>query len=451
MIEDHCSIFDLGEVFVNPYVSNSCDEEQYKAIYEGQAIITISNKGEFLSVLVETNDAAFDLLVKQSERVCGRLLHRTEVPNLVLDLNSQGTFMRPVEKVRTEELHLFSYINAKFVYFDKRIGENLGSIEKTFSLKRCQHELETIKNCAAFATIDPDLFAYIMNDNRPGMTGKLSGEMVHLIKCVEKSVTRRNTSDLCFEEIPVDYEGKEYFITPRNRLLIPNGSPTPCNENFPACYVFGDNWRTLYSDRECPTPEKITLNINESKWSYSYSKHLSTAGIYTQAAQEAYQQSLVLAAETRARQHALESRYYGKSTYTAGGSGINLMDSFDVKSLGNQIWGSVKGFAAIVGETVAIVLGFVAIAMSATQIISFSVKSWALIKVHGCSLQGLMGLIPGGELLLWAKKKLTTQTDFDRMKNMSKKELAALYVIMKEAHLCVQAEGQNVLYPDLPP
>ena len=55
-----------------------------------------------------------------------------------------------------------------------------------------------------------------MNDNKPGATAIIQGEVVYLLRCAEKSVSQRNTTVVCYQEIPVYYNGKPAFITPKN-------------------------------------------------------------------------------------------------------------------------------------------------------------------------------------------------------------------------------------------
>ena len=98
-------------------------------------------------------------------------------------VHDSSLFMRNVEKVRPEEMQLFTYINAKLMFFSKKVGQNFGDMNAALSQKRCQQTMETIKNGLALATLSPDLFAFSQNNNQPGMSAKLAGEVVHLFKC----------------------------------------------------------------------------------------------------------------------------------------------------------------------------------------------------------------------------------------------------------------------------
>ena len=448
--EDHCSIADLGDIYIYPYVPRNCDEERYKAIFEGHAKISLFTDGTYKSVLVETEEIAFDLLVQDTERVCGRILHRTEHPSLFLDLQASAMFMRNVEKVNAEELQLLTYINTKLLYFSKRIGENFKSLETALAQKRCQHQTETIKNRAALATINPELFAFSMNSHQPGMSGKVSGEVVHLFKCVIKSVTRRNNTETCFEELPVTYEGKDYFVTPLNRILTPVGSPRKCSDPYPSCYNAGEVWFSLDPNpQECPVPETIQLEINTTKWQYQQIRSLAAAGIYTPDELKAWEAGLVMPAETRTRERALSARYYGTSSYTAGGSGLNLMTNFEIKLIGEEVWGAMKTFVNFMGETTSIIIGFVSLGFMAGQCISCSLKNWQLIRFHGCSVKGLISLLPGGQFLVWAKDRVVGTSQFEKLMSLTPVEMVKLHQKTQEAYEVLGLEFVPHIYPNI--
>ena len=415
---------------------------------------SLFNDGTYKSVLVETNEIAFDLLVQGTERVCGRLLYRTEHPTLFLDVHDSSLFMRNVEKVRPEEMQLFTYINAKLLFFSKKVGQNFGDMNAALSQKRCQQTTETIKNRLALASLNPDLFAFSQNDNQPGMSAKLAGEVVHLFKCQKKSVTRRNVTDQCFEELPVLYEGKEYFVTPLNRILSPVGSPKQCADPFPSCYNEGKSWFSLIPHLDiCPNPEALELQINTTVWKYKMFRDLLQGGIYTERDLQSWQEHLVMPAESHARQQALNARYYGTSSYNPGGTGLNLMTSVDIASIGEKMWNTVTGVFNFVGHTTSVVLGILSMVALGAQCTGCSVRNVSLIRMHGCTFKGMLSTIPGGQLMIWAREKLSWKTDLERLLSLSDAELVQLGERMREAYAQQNLEfPQNLpqnLYPNL--
>lgn len=435
LYEDQCALQDLGNMYVDPFSPKNCDENKYKAIFEGEASIFFNNDDTYKSVLVETTDVAFDLLVQGTERVCGRLLYRTEHPSLYLDLSESSLFVRDVEHVDKMELHLMTYVNSKILYVAKKIEDNFKNLHELLAKKRCQLEAETIKNRAALATSDPDQFALAMNDLKPGMSGKLSGEVVHLFKCEKKSVTRRNTSE-CFDEIPVIYEGKDYFVSPRNRILTPVGSPRSCADPFPSCFHAG-NGHWFYLDpypKHCPTPNQIELHINATTWKYQPIHSLQKAGVYTAADVVKYQRGLVMPSESHAEKNAMNSRYYGHSAYSGGGSGKNLMSELDFHSMGEEMWGTVKGFLHTVGDTTATIIAILFMIFLVTQMLSCSLQNFALLKFHGCTLSGCLSVLPGAGLLLLFYKKFTGETEMERFLRLTPEELVRLDKLITDAH-----------------
>ena len=267
------------------------------------------------------------------------------------------------------------------------------------------------------------------------MSAKIAGEVVHLFNCEIKSVTRRNVTDQCFEELPVMYEGKEYFVTPLNRILSPVGSPKQCEDPFPSCFNEGTSWYSLTPHLGiCPTPEALQLQINTTSWKYQLDRNFLKAGIYTQRDLEIWQQHLVMPAESHARQEALNARYYGTS-YNPGGTGLSLMTSVDIASIGEKMWKSVKGVFNFVGHTTSVLLGTLSLVFLVSQVIGCSIRNASLIRMHGCTLTGFISMIPGGQLMIWAREKISLRSDFERLMSLSDAELVQLGERIREAYV----------------
>ena len=86
-------------------------------------------------------------------------------------------------------LDMFTYMNSKFIYFNKTIGNWLEELYQRLSLERCLGEKKFIAVQLALAAINPSQFAYAYMSG-PEYTANVVEEVVHLVKCnpVEVSV-----------------------------------------------------------------------------------------------------------------------------------------------------------------------------------------------------------------------------------------------------------------------
>ena len=133
-------------MYIESATERTCDNEKFMAIYEGPAAMITDEDGRLLSVLVEHEDIAFDLQIRDTIRDCGHIIQRTEHPSLYVERSSQAGFNRNVEAVQGQEFNLIAYINTKFVFFDRKLEKQLTNLYDVLQMKRCQHFLETVKH-----------------------------------------------------------------------------------------------------------------------------------------------------------------------------------------------------------------------------------------------------------------------------------------------------------------
>ncbi|OXU17027.1 hypothetical protein TSAR_003297 [Trichomalopsis sarcophagae] len=73
-----------------------------------------------------------------------------------------------------------------------------------------------------------------------------AGEVVHLIKCLQVEVQRRDTRE-CYNQLPVFRGTEPLFLSPRTRLLTKAGTQIRCSGASPPMFNVGLNWIQLIS------------------------------------------------------------------------------------------------------------------------------------------------------------------------------------------------------------
>lgn len=91
-----------------------------------------------------------------------------------------------------------------------------------------------LKNHLAIATKSPDELAYYLM-NEPGYMAVITGEVVHIIKCVSTEVKVRHVKE-CYMELPVSRGNKSFFLAPKTHILTKTGLQISCNRMIPAMY-----------------------------------------------------------------------------------------------------------------------------------------------------------------------------------------------------------------------
>ena len=140
----------------------------------------------------------------------------------------------------TENLDLFDYVNSKFVYVERHIKKQMKKLYRELMIRKCKLEKDLLRHTISLAITIPEQSGYLLT-KKPGNLIFLAGEAVHLIKCVPVSVMYRET-EFCYQELPVTYDNKTYFLTPRKHILTSTGVRTACNKLAPPHFKVGKQW-----------------------------------------------------------------------------------------------------------------------------------------------------------------------------------------------------------------
>ena len=398
--KNYCYNSNMGHIFLKDSKSLSCDESKYMALYQGTGRISYGKDGRPTTVMVEETEITFGLTLTGSLRDCGHVIHSTEHPQLFIELESEAGFNRKVEVAKHTDLNLLNYVNSKFVYLDHKLQKQLTNLYDILQRKRCHLEQETVKNRLSMARTNPDEFAYAMNNQQAGTTALVKGEVVYIIKSIAKSVARRNTSGICYDEIPVTYNNEDYFLTPKNRLLMKAGTEIECSSVVPSGYKLAGHWISFSPKATRIVKPKTMSLIITGDWTYILSPTLVPAGIYTEADTNSFQRSLILPAESRARMATLVNLYGGRALSHQGGSVWNLMTPDDMKKMGSRALAAIMGGFREFGIWSSAVIGAISILTCVKAVVALIVRTITTICTEGFNRMLCLSFIPGAYWLL---------------------------------------------------
>ncbi|CAD6226584.1 GSCOCG00011906001-RA-CDS [Cotesia congregata] len=146
-------------------------------------------------------------------------------------------------------------------------------------VRRCELERTVLMNALALSSLAPDEFGYALMKG-PGYFTTVAGELVHITKCVAAPVQVRVT-DHCYQELPVSYNNRSYFLTPKSRILVQRGTLIECNTILPVGYLIDEAWFHLTPKAiRAPSPQQLQ-SMTVSTWNYENPEHLATSGIYS--------------------------------------------------------------------------------------------------------------------------------------------------------------------------
>ncbi|KYN50086.1 hypothetical protein ALC62_00114, partial [Cyphomyrmex costatus] len=388
----YCIDADGSETYWSPVAIDNCHFDQYDILYEGLAtrLVPQTNYTTPTVYTVTTQETTFALTKTVDIDVCGYKLSQTEHPKLFVLQTQKGRTFKTRGKITVDNLDIFLYVNSKFVYVEKHIKKQLTQLYRNIMEQKCALEKQVLQNALTLASIAPDETAYrIMRE--PGYTAVLSGEVLHLVKCIPVECKLRQ-AEHCYSELPVTHANTSFFLQPRTRILTKTGTIRDCNHLLPIMYKLHGIWFRLTPKPVEVIAPTIIQPMSHPTWHYTSSSSLATSGIYSTDDLDRLRAHIMFPVERPSIVNTLARGAMGNEIPAGSISLSNLLDEDSLnriaESAGKRVW---KGFVTF-GSASAGVLAIFIIIRTAKLVIDTLIHGYALHTMYGWSLH-LVGAV----------------------------------------------------------
>jgi hypothetical protein len=266
--------------------SDVCGRDSYIVLYRGlstKVVIKSAQSQEDVYTMYSVKDGKFlaTLVQRQMKTICGIKIYTTDHPKLLVHEIRGGSPYFRQNSISAKNMDIFLYVNAKFTHIEGHMRRELTNMYETIIKEQCETRREVLKTQLALATIDPIEFAYVYM-KKPGYTGIVMGEQIHLIKCNPVYVSIRKTQE-CFNELPVNYTNKEMFMSPRSHIIQRTGTPIACSVIMQPAFQLSGSWFASQNGlSKTVVPSSLSPAIKPT-WTYTDAGLLATEGIYSSA------------------------------------------------------------------------------------------------------------------------------------------------------------------------
>ncbi|KAE9521460.1 hypothetical protein AGLY_018134, partial [Aphis glycines] len=270
---------------------SDCSITEYDVLYDGPASLVISlghNNYKTETYIVETTYIAFALKKTSMTFACNIPIAQTENNQLLILSNPMYVNIFSSKKIQPFNTDLFSYINTKFVYLEYTIKRTVTNLYENLTKKQSN----TYCNLS-LASYNLSEFAYTISEGS-GYVAIKNGEIIYLQKCKPLNV-EISIQNSCFNELPVLFNNKTFFMTPKTHILQPYGNQIDCSDNLPPLFKKMENINN---------PQSLKPDTTLT-WSYESSDNFMTAGIYTLDKMKALQNYLMFPQESETVQRNL--------------------------------------------------------------------------------------------------------------------------------------------------
>lgn len=410
----NCIDPEYGYSYWNPLPQRFCNPNTYSILFKGFATKLTSDTETVYSMNVR--DTSFSLYTIGTETSCGVTIIRTEHPKLFIVTSKDLESLEKTNIVQSDpnNLDIFMYVNAKFVYVERYIRSQVKSLYLDVIKNKCMLEKEILKNKLSIASTQPDEFAFHYMEG-PGYMAVAAGEVIHIVQCVPVEVKVQQL-DKCYNRMPVQRGNQSMFLTPRTHVLTNLATELPCNSPLLQIYKVGTIWYKFMPRPVEAVPPKKLKPSTKMTWTYQNPANLAIGGIYTERDLDAMRGRIMFTMEQSAVLETVAQQIIKDSPRSPSIYNVFNEDVLEqlAESAWTRTWGKFTGF----GTTCAGIIGIVMCGNIIKIIVDALVHGYALHSVYGWSIY-LFGALWSSftHLLLQLGNKKRSQEEASSSKN----------------------------------
>lgn len=219
----------------------------------------------------------------------------------------------------------------------------------------------------------------------------VSGEVMHVIKCVPTAVKRRETKE-CYQELPVLRGNTSMFMSPKSHILLKTGTQIDCNPYVPVMYLLQGTWYKITPQAASTLPPNELQPSTSHTWTYSNPADLATTGIYSLHELNQLRDHIMFPAERPAVLNTIARSFTGQQLNRQGVSFINLLDEESLQKIAASTWSRLWGWFTGFGTFSAGMFGCWVVFKLLKFILDTALHGYALHQVYGWSIHLLGSL-----------------------------------------------------------
>lgn len=393
--DQQCSDYDGGYAFWEAVPEDVCGLNKYSTLYEGKVQVTQEEKKSTSQIMytIEWGERLVSLIQKGTSDLCGYKLIMTEHPELFF-IESNDNISNKFNKATLPiaNVNLFTYINTKFVYAEKNMGKQMSEMYYDILKSKCELEQKIMRNALAIATLSPSEFGYTLMKEE-GYMGIVTGEVVHLVKCLKVEVEQRVTKG-CYAELPITWRKQDYFLSPKTRIILKTGTPILCDPRLPSMFkIHPQVWFKMLPNLmiKADNPE-VLQPATKPTWTYNSPITLLMGGVYSEKDTRRLNDLILFPMEKTAVLNRVAQGMSGRNVNMDGLTLRNFLDRDSIREIAREYYtGMWENFVQF-GSASAGVIGIFIVFRLVKLIIDTVLHGYAIYSLYGFSLH-LLGAI----------------------------------------------------------
>lgn len=418
-----CMDVELGFLCWSTEKRTKCDRSTYHVLYSGKAQrITVTeqstNAVKYVMYSVKTSGFLATLLKNSPIEVCGMQMFTTDHTKLLVQEVSNGIKFFSDTPINVRDMDLFLYVNAKFTHLEAHTRSELTKMYAMLMKETCETKRQTMKNLLTIATIDPVEFAFAYME-RPGYTALLMGEAINIVQCKPVYVTHAKVEN-CYLELPVNYSGKVYYMSPKSHILQKTGTPLTCSMFMRPLYRLENHWFSSANSLVLTqTPSKISITQGLT-WEYTDAGDLAKAGIYSESDIASLRSQIMYPSERKAISQTISAAINQDSVISDTMFFKNLITKEALEESVTSFFGTTWSHFVAIGSFFSGIFGIMLILKLTKIFFDTVVNTRGLYEVYGFGWRLLAGIWDAATTYLLSPHRVYKHTIGKDGKSMGK-------------------------------
>lgn len=392
---DDEQLFDsiFGHTFWNTDIDPADCESNMFIIWQGTATKTrerlIDNSTRTSYVVANKNEErSFFLEAFHNTYICGEKVFTTQaIPIFIVESNN-GIFSNKLQKdlnARNFDGELF--LSLKISHLAYNIGDQITELYNLWQYENCLIRSKILMNSLALARVEPQLWA--VSTFGLGYHGTIRSEAIFVQRCLASNISHRSTPE-CFNELPITFDEKPMFMTPRSRLIVSNGEQIPCSSILGNKYKLDNHWYERINGQLIRTKPPIDLSHSPTiKWKYSTLSDIANSGIYNKEEIDQFKSVLYAPLNLQAQVSNFMGSLTGEHDLPSHMSISNVftMDDFNriCKEIQTSVWNKLMFYMHKLGDWVSCLIGIMIVFKIIKFIANTIMNVLVISHVFGCS------------------------------------------------------------------
>lgn len=393
--DGYCLNVELGYLCWDTRVRAKCDRTSDLVLYSGRAqkvVITeqTTHSNKYTLYSIKANNFLATLVQQNPLDICGMEMFNTDHSKLIVQEVVHGLRFFSETAIPVKDMDLFLYVNAKFTHVEHHTRHELVSMYTHLMKETCEVKRHSLKTLLSIAMIDPVEFAYSYM-GKPGYTALLMGETVNIVQCKPVYATRAVVEN-CYLELPVNYTGKIYYMTPRSHILQKTGTPVACSPFMRPTYKLENKWFAS-AGQLVPTrdPSELAINLKPT-WTYTDAGELARAGIYSDDDISRLRSQIMYPSERRAISQTISAAVNQDTIITDTQFFKNLITKEALEESVNSFFGSTWSHFQSVGMFFSGIFGIMLVLKLVKIFFDTVINTRGLYEVYGFGWRLMAGV-----------------------------------------------------------